>query len=121
MSYLTGWATVSAAAPSPGWCSPGRAASRSPAVWAGAAAPYRSGSAPYCSIQRRTSGAVSDMSTEDARNSSTMRRLVRTRSESVCTIMPGSALREHAGTSVRDFSTSTTHTRHTLTGVRFSR
>ena len=79
------------------------------------------GSAPYCSIQRRTSGAVSDMSTEDARNSSTMRRLVRTRSESVCTTMPGSALREHAGTSVRDFSTSTTHTRHTLTGVRFSR
>ena len=61
------------------------------------------------------------MSTEDARNSSTIRRLVRTRSESVCTVMPGSAFREQAGTSVRDPSTSTTHTRHTFTGVRFSR
>src|SRR5215469_5262773 len=50
-----------------------------------------------------------------------MRRLVRTRSESVCTVMPGSALREQAGTSVREPSTSTTHTRQTLTGSRFSR
>ena len=61
------------------------------------------------------------MSAEDARNSSTIRRLVRTRSESVRTVMPGSALREQVGTSVREPSTSTTHTRHTFTGVRFSR
>ena len=38
----------------------------------------------------------------EPRNSSTIRRLVRTRSLSVCTTMPGSALREHDGTSVRE-------------------
>ena len=61
------------------------------------------------------------MSTDEARNSSTIFRRVRTRSESVCTSMPGSAVREQAGTSVRDPSTSTTQTRQTFTGVRFSR
>ena len=35
--------------------------------------------------------------------------------------MPASTLREHAGTSTREPVTSTTHTRQTLTGVRFSR
>ena len=43
---------------------------------------------------------------------------MRTRGESVCTTMPGSALREHDGTSVRAPSSSTTHTRQALTGVR---
>ena len=61
------------------------------------------------------------MSAEEARNSRTIFREVRTRSESVRTFMPGSALREQAGTSVLDPSTSTTQTRQTLTGVRFSR
>ena len=49
-----------------------------------------------------------------------MRRLVRTRVESVCTTIPGSALREHDGTSTRAPSTSTTHTRQTFTGVSVS-
>ena len=53
-------------------------------------------------------------------SSMTRRRLVRTRSESVCTTIPSSALREHAGTSVRAFSSSTTQTRQTLTGVSVS-
>ncbi len=35
--------------------------------------------------------------------------------------MPGSTLREHAGTRTREPVTSTTQTRQTLTGVRFSR
>ena len=35
--------------------------------------------------------------------------------------MPGSTLREQAGTSVRDPSSSTTQIRQTFTGVRFSR
>ena len=61
------------------------------------------------------------MSAVEARNSSTILREVLTRSESVCTSMPGSALREQAGTRVRDPSTSTTQTRQTFTGVRFSR
>ena len=61
------------------------------------------------------------MSAEEARNSRTILREVRTRSESVRTVMPASALREQAGTRVRDPSTSTTQTRQTLTGVRFSR
>ena len=65
-------------------------------------------------------GAV-ETSTDDARNSSTNRRLSRTRSESVWIFMPGSALREQAGTSVREPSSSTTQTRHTFTGVRLSR
>src|SRR5271168_160791 len=65
-------------------------------------------------------GAV-ERSTEDARNSSTTRRLRRTRSESVLIDMLGSTLREQAGTSVRDPSSSTTQTRHTFTGVRLSR
>src|SRR5713226_8824687 len=61
------------------------------------------------------------MSTEDASSSRTSRRLCRTRSESVWTFMPASTLREHAGTSTRDPSSSTTHTRQTFTGVRVSR
>src|SRR5262249_7666082 len=65
-------------------------------------------------------GAV-ETSTEEARNSSTSLRLKRTRSESVLTDMPGSTFREHAGASVREPSSSTTQTRHTLTGVRLSR
>ena len=35
--------------------------------------------------------------------------------------MPGSTRREQAGTSAREPATSTTQTRQTLTGVRFSR
>ncbi len=62
-----------------------------------------------------------ETSTDEASNSSTSRRLRRTRSESVFTTMPGSALREQAGTSVRAPSSSTTQMRQTLTGVRFSR
>src|SRR5262249_37360785 len=65
-------------------------------------------------------GAV-ETSTEEARNSSTSLRLKRTRSESVLTDMPGSTLREQAGANVREPSNSTTHTRHTLTGVRLLR
>src|SRR2546430_2326428 len=61
------------------------------------------------------------MSTDEASSSSTSRRLCRTRSESVRIFMPASTLREHAGTSTRDPSTSTTQTRQTLTGVRVSR
>src|ERR1700735_2711712 len=65
-------------------------------------------------------GAV-ERSTDDARNSSTRRRLRRTRSESVLMDIFASTLREQAGTSVREPSNSTTQTRHTLTGVRLSR
>jgi len=46
---------------------------------------------------------------------------VRTRSLSVFTTIFGSAAREQAGTRTRDPSTSTTQTRQTFTGVRFSR
>src|SRR6266568_1896772 len=60
------------------------------------------------------------MSTDDARSSSTRRRLCFTRSEFVRTCMPASTLREHAGTRIRAPSSSTTQTRHTLTGVRLS-
>ena len=66
-----------------------------------------------------TIGAV-DRSTEEARNSSTILRLSRTRSESVWTTIPSSALREHAGTSVRAFSSSTMHTRQAFAGVSVS-
>jgi hypothetical protein len=37
------------------------------------------------------------------------------------TTIPGSALREQAGTNVRDPSNSTTQIRQTFTGVKFSR
>src|SRR5206468_1012103 len=60
------------------------------------------------------------MSTDDASSSSTNRRLWRTRAESVWIFIPSSTLREHAGTSTREPSSSTTHTRHTFTGVRLS-
>ena len=62
-----------------------------------------------------------ETSTEDARNSRTRRRLRRTRSESVFIFIPGSTFREQAGTNTREPSSSTTHTRQTFTGVRFSR
>ena len=65
------------------------------------------------------SGAV-ERSTDEPSSSSTSRRDVRTRSESVCTTIPSSALREHDGTSVRAPSSSTTQTRHTFTGVSVS-
>ena len=55
------------------------------------------------------------------RSSGTTLRDSRTRSESVRTFMPSSAFREHAGASTRAPSSSTTHTRHTFSGVRFSR
>ena len=60
------------------------------------------------------------MSTLEPRNSSTILRESRTRSESVLTFMPASALRAHEGTSTREPSSSTTHTRQALTGVRLS-
>ena len=44
-----------------------------------------------------------------------------TRSESVRIAMPLSAFREHAGTSAREPSSSTTQTRHAFTGARVSR
>ena len=44
----------------------------------------------------------------------------RTRSESVCTFIPASALREHAGTSTREPSSSTTQTRQTFAGSSVS-
>jgi hypothetical protein len=83
--------------------------------------PIAVGAAPYSSTQRLTSGDVSSRSTDEPRNSSTIRRDRRTRSLSVFTAMPFSTFREHAGTSTREFSTSTTQTRQTFTGVRFSR
>jgi hypothetical protein len=70
-------------------------------------------------MKRCPSGAV-ERSTDEPSSSSTSRRDVRTRSESVRTIMPSSTLREHEGTSVREFSTSTTQTRQTFTGVSVS-
>src|SRR5438034_3718610 len=60
------------------------------------------------------------MSTDDARSSSTRRRLCFTRSEFVWTFMPASTLREQAGTRTRAPSSSTTQTLQTLTGVRLS-
>jgi hypothetical protein len=57
------------------------------------------------------------MSTEEASISNTSLREWRTRSESVETTIPSSTGREQEGTRVRLPSTSTTHTRHTLTGV----
>ncbi len=65
------------------------------------------------------SGAV-ERSQAEPSSSITSLRLVRTRSESVFTTIPSSTLREHAGTSTRAFSTSTTQTRQTLTGVSVS-
>ena len=56
------------------------------------------------------------MSTEEARNSITSLRECCTRSVSVLTFIPSSAVRLHAGTSTREPSTSTTQTRHTFTG-----
>ena len=47
-------------------------------------------------------------------------RECRTRSVSVRIFIPASTAREHAGTSVRAPSTSTTQTLHALIGVRLS-
>ena len=66
-------------------------------------------------------GPASETSTDEPRSSSTILRECRTRSVSVWISMPGSTLREQAGTRTREPVTSTTHTRQTLTGVRFSR
>ena len=63
---------------------------------------------------------ISTPPTDDASSSNTTLRERRTRSLSVRTTIPASALREHEGTNVRAPSSSTTHTRHTLTGVRFA-
>ena len=60
------------------------------------------------------------MSTLEARNSITSFREWRTRSVSVCTFIPSSTGREHAGTSTRAPSTSTMQTRQAFTGVRLS-
>ena len=71
---------------------------------------------PACS-RKVEAGMVIRTDSERVRHS---RRLVRTRSESVWTTIPSSTLREHAGTSVREPSSSTTQTRHTFTGVSVS-
>ncbi len=91
-----------------------------PASAAAEGGPNRAGSAPYSSIMSATPGA-SERSTAEPSSSSTNRRLWRTRSEPVCTSMPGSTRREQAGTRTRLPATSTTQTRQTLTGVRLSR
>ena len=65
-------------------------------------------------------GPASETSTDEPRNSRTTLRDIRTRSESVWTSIPGSTGREQAGASTREPVTSTTQTRQTLTGVRFS-
>jgi len=53
----------------------------------------------------------------EPRNSNTIRRAWSTRSERVCTTMPVSTGREQAGTSGREPSTSTTHSRQAFFGV----
>ena len=75
-----------------------------------------SSSSPRRSTSRRRRLGVSERSTDEARNSSTRRRLWRTCSESVLTFISGSTLREHAGTSTLAPSSSTTQTRHTFAG-----
>ena len=95
-----------------GRCAGGRA--RGPAARAARSARARRRSARGSPA----AAGVVDRSTEEARNSITILRLWRTRSESVRTTMPGSTLREQAGTSVRAPSTSTTQTRHALAGVQ---
>ena len=47
-------------------------------------------------------------------------RAWRTRSDAVRTFMPSSTLRAHEGTSTREPSTSTMHTRQAFTGVSVS-
>src|SRR5690606_2009858 len=84
----------------------------------GADGPNRSGSQPYSSIHSFTESSTSERSTDEASNSKTTFRAWRTASESVSTTIPSSTLREHEGTRARLPSTSTTHTRQTLTGVR---
>src|SRR5260370_73086 len=64
---------------------------------------------------------ANDRSTDEARNSKTIFRASFTRSEFVWMSIPASTFREQAGTSVRAPVSSTTHTRHTLTGVRVSK
>ena len=60
---------------------------------------------------------MTDRSTDEARNSSTILRLWFTRSECVWISMPSSTLRAHDGARTRAPSISTTHTRQALTGV----
>ena len=80
-------------------------------------------SAPSSGRGRRPArrGPASERSTDEPRNSRTSFRECRTRSDSVWISIPGSTLREQAGTRTRDPVTSTTQTRQTLTGARFSR
>src|SRR4051812_49653657 len=99
---------------------PGLAGVALPAGNGSIAAPNRSGSAAYSSCQRCQSSLASDVSTLEPRNSITSLRDCRTRSVSVEIFIPASAVREHAGTSTRDPSTSTTHTLQALIGVRLS-
>ena len=66
-------------------------------------------------------GPASDRSTDEPRNSSTTFREMLDALDSVWTSMPASTLREQAGARTRAPSTSTTQTRQTFTGVRFSR
>ncbi len=73
------------------------------------------GAAPYSSIQDATCGAQSS-STVDASSSSTSLRAWCVRSVWVCTTMPSSAWREHAGASTRLPSSSTTQMRHAFFG-----
>ena len=63
---------------------------------------------------------VVERSIDEARNSMTILREWRTRSESVFTTMSGSTLRAQAGASTRAPSSSTTHTRQTFAGWRVS-
>jgi hypothetical protein len=79
-------------------------------------APKRVGSAPYSRSIGPSDGAV-DKSTDEASSSSTSLRERSTRGERVRTRMPGSTAREQAGARTRAPSTSTTQTRHALTGV----
>ena len=61
-----------------------------------------------------------DRSTDEPSSSSTSRRLWCARSVAVRTTMPGSTRREHDGTSTREPSTSTMHTRQAFFGVSVS-
>ena len=63
---------------------------------------------------------VIERSTDEARNSITILRLTPDAGESVLITMSGSTLREHAGTSVRAPSSSTTQIRQAFAGVRVS-
>ena len=97
---------------------PGVAASRSPRT-AGRAGRSVRRRRRTRAIQRCTSALAWTCRPRTPSSSSTIRRLCRTRSESVWTTIPSSTLRAQDGTSTREPSTSTTHTRQALIGVRF--